>query len=255
MIAHPWTSGIVGTLVGVWLVGGASTVAWANHPLERQAECLENKTDNLADVIDDHFDDTPDYRYLCQASVQLDDWAEELDDEIEDGDWACAQRLVSQIACESRNLEGAIARQPACHVPPRAMSRAQCLVREVSIESSQLSSSIASLMGEVSLPINPVGPTGPWVGPNPNVPRYPVYRPSWPNYRDPRFQRGWPNDRPWPGPPTWNGNPYDYNFQPQPIQPQPGSPGVDRRRPGMDWNRVTGSPIGLPLSSPLNRLF
>jgi hypothetical protein len=238
------------------LISFAASSALADHPLERQAECLENKTDNLADVIDDNFDDSPDYRFLCRTSVQLDNWAEELDDDIEDGDWMCAQRLASQIACESRNLESIIARQPTCHVPPRAMQRALCLVREVSIESNQLGSAIGSILtgsAPIAGPVSPVGPISPVLPgypPNPIFQPYPVYRPSWPGHGDPRFFRGGPRQNPWDGTPNGNGFPSGPDdrddWEQVPVD-------QSMRRPGYDWNR-SGAPLrfqpGFTIRSP-----
>ncbi len=198
MNAHRWTTWFFSNLVGAGVLFGSSP-AWAGHPLERQAECIENKTDDLHDLIDDDFERSPDYRFLCQTAGRLDQMAEDLDEKIEDEEFGCAGGLAGRIASQAHLLEGLISRQPACHVPPQAVARAACLTREICAESSQLA---VSLQGLSSFPTGPVVNPG-WPS-GPSIQAYPVYRPIWPQ-RDPRLQRGWPPQRSWGTEgPIWN---------------------------------------------------
>jgi hypothetical protein len=202
------------------MVSGSSP-AWGAHSLERQAECIENKTDDLHDLIDDDFERSPDYRFLCQTAGRLDQMAEDLDEKIEDEEFGCAGGLAARIASQAHMLEGLISRQPACHVPPPAVARAACLAREIAAESSQLA---AALQGVSTFPtgpvVNPGWPSGPVIQP------YPVYRPSW-HHRDPRFQRAWPGQRPW----DWEGQNWNDRDDWQRI------PSEDAFRRDFDWNR------------------
>jgi hypothetical protein len=207
-------------MVGAGFLLGSNT-AWGGDPLERQAECIEDKTDDLHDLIDDDFERSPDYRFLCQTAGRLDQMAEDLDEKIEDQDFGCASGLAARIASQAHMLEGLISRQPVCHVSPRAIARASCLAREICGESGQLA---ATLQGVGSIPSGPVvdpgWPSGPIIQP------YPVYRPSWP-MRDPRFQRGWQSQRLW-GTELQNRTDRD-DWQRIPAE--------DAFRPDFDWNR------------------
>jgi hypothetical protein len=206
--ARGWTSGFWSTVVGLGLISPAG-ISLAGHPLERQAECIENKTDDLEDLIDDDFDRSPDYRFLNATAERLDQWAEDLDEAVEDGELGCAIGLASRIAAQAHQLGGWIGRQPPCHVDPRAVGRGIELVSQIEMEAGGLS---VALQGGNQPSLGLISPS-----PNP----YPVYRPSWPVRdprfdRDPRFNQGWPGFRslseepspfgsPWEQP-RWNGS-------------------------------------------------
>lgn len=99
--------------------------------LERLTDQIEDRVDSLEDLLDDRFDNAPDYPLIERTVHRLDSQAEQLEDAIDDGDCACARPLVQQMLSNLGLLQSVIAEQQPCHVSPAAIDRALRLAGQI----------------------------------------------------------------------------------------------------------------------------
>lgn len=154
-------AGLFASIFGLVSVGSVS----AGHSLEDVAERIEDKTDDLQDVIEDHFERSPNYRVLAPIACRLERNAEELDEAIEDCHWSCAQDLLTRMHADVHSLAELVAVQDPCHVSVRSMSKAAGLITEIDGTICHLEQDLWQVAPPVVVPPVPTDPA-----------RYPAYR-------------------------------------------------------------------------------
>lgn len=177
-----------GALAALTVGFGWATPASANHSLECLAERIENKTDTLEDVIEDRFERSPNYRWLERLSCRVEEWAEDLDEAIEDCDWLAANSITCQLRTSLGQMNELVGCQDVGFVPPHAVARATRLIFEINAMLDTMDAGLANVTAVVAPPVH-----------RHPVFRRPIYQPGWPvptrrNWDTPGFRHQFDRD-------------------------------------------------------------
>lgn len=182
-----------------WIVGAllttASSLFWAtgsvlaDEPWEDLSDRIEDKTDDLADVVDDDFRRSPDYRFLKQTADRIESIADDMDDDVDDEDWSCALEKIARLQGDLAMLQSVLAEQDVCRVRPKSMQKAMMLSADAIEKTACLAGMLSNMCGvPVLMPVQrgtyplstPQNSEEPIIVPVPPEPGYPILRPNVP---------------------------------------------------------------------------